>query len=174
MSTIVTVPAATGQEQIPQFPTWFRHRSIGAAQCVLGTGIFAISFLGVLIVERSPELCLMLTTACLTAIGSIYYVLADNRSSKLYNYWAAIALDSLLLVMWIISVALFAPEIKRRVAQFETYDTGCLVMAIFLLIAEVMGGLAVIVHAITLGVTVVAVYRHRKAGAHSAPITQTV
>jgi hypothetical protein len=49
--------------------------------------------------------CLLLATAVVTFLVSMWMVVAHISMAHLYNFWAALWLDALLLVSWIVSVA---------------------------------------------------------------------
>lgn len=113
-----------------------------------------------------------MATAIFTIIGSTYYILAEFNP-KLYNYWATMALDSFILIMWIVSVVIFAPALAKAV-DYDEQHGGLETLTLCMLAAEVTGGLLIILYAITLGITSVAVHSHREAGLHTVPITPAV
>jgi hypothetical protein len=47
----------------------------------------------------------------MTLVTSIYHLVAEYAAPGIYNYWAVLGLDILLVVMWLCSFALLASEV---------------------------------------------------------------
>lgn len=57
----------------------------------------------------------------MTLITSIYHLVAEYSAIALYNSWAVLSLDILLVIMWLSSFALLASEVAALFA-YSTHD----------------------------------------------------
>lgn len=62
----------------------------------------------------------------MTLIVTIYYLVAEYAAPAIYNYWAVLALDILLVIMWLSSFALLASRVAAIYAlgTYYNYYTG--------------------------------------------------
>ena len=59
----------------------------------------------------------------MTLIASIYHLVAEYSALSLYNYWAVLSLDILLVIMWLSSFALLASQVAALFAYTSSsYD----------------------------------------------------
>ena len=52
-----------------------------------------------------------MVVALMTLIVTIYHLVAEFSSPQIYNYWAVLGLDILLVIMWLSSFALLASQV---------------------------------------------------------------
>jgi hypothetical protein len=61
-------------------------------------------------------------------IITIYYLVAEFSAPAIYNYWAVLALDIFLVIMWLASFALLASEVgaflSAASSTYYDYYTG--------------------------------------------------
>ncbi|KAK4101622.1 hypothetical protein N658DRAFT_496050 [Parathielavia hyrcaniae] len=57
----------------------------------------------------------------MTLIASVYHMVAHWSVPALYNYWAILGLDILLVVMWLCSFALLAARVAATYAYVDDY-----------------------------------------------------
>ncbi|KAH8899372.1 hypothetical protein GQ53DRAFT_836425 [Thozetella sp. PMI_491] len=167
---------AEGREHIPLLPKGFF--AIRIIQLVFTLIILALSAYGVSISSASG-IVFILVVALMTLITSIYHIVAETGAPKLYNYWAVMSLDILLVIMWLSAFALLAAAVAVWAAEtgsgyyyygvyyyYSGYSkawTGALGGA------AAIGAIEFILHLVALIITSVAIHRHRSAGLHCTP-----
>ncbi|KAK3496720.1 uncharacterized protein B0T23DRAFT_63133 [Neurospora hispaniola] len=99
---------APGREHIPLYPKGFI--AIRIIQLIIAILIAGLSAFGVHIFAFDGDV-LILAVAVMTLISSTYHLITRFSTPKAYNYWAVLAVDILVLVLWLASFALLASEI---------------------------------------------------------------
>ncbi|EAA35732.1 hypothetical protein GE21DRAFT_1145 [Neurospora crassa] len=99
---------APGREHIPLYPKGFI--AIRIIQLIIAILIAGLSAFGVHIFAFDGDV-LILAVAGITLISSTYHLITRFSTPKAYNYWAVLAVDILVLVLWLASFALLASEI---------------------------------------------------------------
>ncbi|KAF4954600.1 hypothetical protein FSARC_12072 [Fusarium sarcochroum] len=74
-----------------------------------------------------PGNCLLIMTSSATLLVSLWMAFAQLSFSRLFNYWAALVLDTILTVFWIVSVAVLAAQTAVLWAHGTDYckDNDC-------------------------------------------------
>jgi hypothetical protein len=172
---------------VPQTVFISRISQLVVAVVVMGLAAYGIYYLSFDAID------LTMFSAIATIIIAVYVIVASTAAPAAYNYWAIIALDSLMVLFWIVSFAYLAYEVAS--VQLVTYTyTDCLyeyagvcyyknkrsleiakrsttvytyrnVMAA----AAGLGGLEFLLFVKTLVYTSIALHNHRKAGGHCVP-----
>lgn len=169
-----------GREHIPIYPKGFIALRI--VQLVLALIILALAAYGVALVAFDGDIFIMVV-ALMTMIVTIYYIVCEFGAPAIYNYWAVLALDIFLLVMWIASFGLLASEVAAIFAVTTYYDywsgsyyssnglskTGR-TWASCLAGAAGLGGLEFALFIASLAIHGVMMHRHRSAGLHCTPV----
>lgn len=67
----------------------------------------------------------LLLQGIFTLIATTYYLVAEYNQPNAYNYWAVLALDIFLVVMWLASFALLASQVSALFAVVNNtyYDS---------------------------------------------------
>ncbi|EGO52709.1 hypothetical protein NEUTE1DRAFT_114638 [Neurospora tetrasperma FGSC 2508] len=99
---------APGREHIPLYPKGFI--TIRIIQLIIAILIAGLSAFGVHIFAFDGDV-LILAVAVMTLISSTYHLITRFSTPKAYNYWAVLAVDILVLVLWLAAFALLASEI---------------------------------------------------------------
>ncbi len=60
----------------------------------------------------------------MTMITSIYHIVAEFGAPKIYNYWAVLSLDILMVIMWLSSFALLASAVAVWASLTSGYYVG--------------------------------------------------
>ena len=121
----VSVPApkyspirAPGHEHIPLYPRGFiALRIVQLVLCLLVLGLTAY---GCAALPTSGNI-FMLVVSLFTLITSVYHLVTHYSGSLRrtgYNYWAVLALDIFLVIMWLASFALLASEASFLFSYF--------------------------------------------------------
>ncbi|KAK3945373.1 hypothetical protein QBC46DRAFT_372062 [Diplogelasinospora grovesii] len=166
-----------GREHFPQYPKGFiavRILQLIFAVIVLGLSAFGVWYLAF----DGDEF--ILAVACMTLITSIYHLVAEYGAPSIYNYWAVLGLDILLVVMWLCSFALLASQVAGFFALGSGYCTyyACYyglsdsdyIVASCLAAAAGLGGVEFVLHLVSLVIHGVMLHRHRAAGLHCVPV----
>lgn len=171
-----------GREHFPLFPKGFI--AIRIVQLVLAVVILGLCGFGVTFLVFAGD-ALSLFTAIATLIVTIYHLVAQFGSPKLFNYWAVLGLDIFLLIFWLISYAILAAQIAPAFAgsvecdywtgYCNTYALGGigLIYASCLAAAAGLGGVQFVLFIVSLAIVGVQVHRHRAAGLHCTPMSAT-
>ncbi|KAI0186157.1 hypothetical protein EV127DRAFT_188022 [Xylaria flabelliformis] len=104
MSNYVSERAA-GREHIPIYPKGFV--AVRIIQLVLGIICLGLTAFTVSVLPFVGAI-IMLFTAIVTLISSIYILVAHFGSPAAYNYWAILGLDIFHVIFWLISFGLVA------------------------------------------------------------------
>ncbi|VBB72633.1 Putative protein of unknown function [Podospora comata] len=165
MSTALRKP---GREHFPIYPKGFivlRILQLVVAVIVLGLVAYSIHFLA------WDGNAFMLAVAIMTILTSIYHLVAWFGAPEAFNYWAVLALDILLIVMWLASFSVVAAHIAPWMQYYGSYLylTSTYEQAWWtgLAAASGMGGLNFALHVISLIIHSIRLHRHRKEGGHS-------
>ncbi|KAB5578654.1 hypothetical protein GE09DRAFT_1214813 [Coniochaeta sp. 2T2.1] len=165
-----------GREHIPLYPKNFIVLRI--VQLVLAVIVIALSAYGVSLLAFDGDVFIMVV-ALMTLIVTIYHLVAEFSAPAVYNYWAVLALDILLVIMWLASFALLASEVAAiysyagSAVYYYGYSYGGLgaasAWAGCLAAASALGGVEFALFIGSLATHGVALHRHRKAGLHCTP-----
>ncbi|KAK3330178.1 hypothetical protein B0H66DRAFT_597724 [Apodospora peruviana] len=168
-----------GREHIPLYPKGFV--AVRILQLVFSVIILGLAAFGIWALAFSGD-CFILAVAIMTLMASIYHLVSWFGAISLYNYWAVMSLDILLVVMWLSSFALLASQI----AAFFAYAGGTYydyygysyshglssaetIVASCLAAAAGLGGVEFVLHIVSLVIHSIALHRHRAAGLHCTP-----
>ncbi|KAF5022459.1 hypothetical protein F66182_5495 [Fusarium sp. NRRL 66182] len=116
---------ATRRPDLFQYPTGFTVLRIFQALLSIITIVVTSFTISVLII---PGNCLLIMASSATLLVSLWMVFAHmSFSGRLHNFWAALVLDMLLVVLWIISVAVLAAQTAPLWAHGSDYckDNEC-------------------------------------------------
>jgi hypothetical protein len=97
-----------GREHIPLYPHNFIALRI--VQLVLAVVVIGLAAFGVAGLAFDGVIFIMVV-GIMTMIATIYYLVAEFSSPASYNYWAVLALDIFLVIMWLASFALLASDV---------------------------------------------------------------
>jgi len=97
-----------GREHIPIYPHNFIALRI--VQLVLAVIVIGLAAYGVAGLAFDGDIFIMVV-GLMTLVVTIYYLVAEYSSPAVYNYWAVLALDIFLVIMWLASFALLASEV---------------------------------------------------------------
>lgn len=104
---------------VPQTVFISRISQLVVAVVVMGLAAYGIYYLSFDAID------LTMFSAIATIIIAVYVIVASTAAPAAYNYWAIIALDSLMVLFWIVSFAYLAYEVAS--VQLVTYTyTDCL------------------------------------------------
>ena len=112
-----------GREHIPIYPHNFIALRI--VQLVLAVIVIGLAAYGVAGLAFDGDVFIM-AVGLMTLIVTTYYLVAEYSSPAVYNYWAVLALDILLVIMWLASFALLASEVAAVYSysgSSYSYDT---------------------------------------------------
>jgi hypothetical protein len=98
-----------GREHIPLYPNNFIALRI--VQLVLAVIVIALAAYGVSGLAFDGDIFIMVV-GLMTLIVTIYYLVAEFSAPAVYNYWAVLALDIFLVIMWLSSFALLASQVS--------------------------------------------------------------
>ncbi|KAK3694781.1 hypothetical protein B0T22DRAFT_81587 [Podospora appendiculata] len=168
-----------GREHIPIYPNGFIALRI--VQLVFSVIVLGLAAFGIYYLAFDGD-CFILAVAIMTLITSIYHIVAWFGAPNIFNYWAILSLDILLLIMWLASFALLASQVAWFFAVTSysydyysgySYSTtkGDNIVASCLAAAAGLGGLEFALHIISLSIHSVMLHRHRAAGLHCSPGT---
>ncbi|KAK4201825.1 membrane-associating domain-containing protein [Triangularia verruculosa] len=160
-----------GREHIPLLPKGFivlRVLQLVVAVIVLGLAAYSINY------WAADENILMLAVAIITIISSVYHLVAWFGAPDVYNYWAILGLDIVLVVLWLCAFAVLAARIAplMKLMGGALYAWGTREDQAFwtgLAAASGMGGLEFVLHLVSLIIHSVQLHRHRKEGGHCQP-----
>ncbi|KAI3324567.1 hypothetical protein HD806DRAFT_534030 [Xylariaceae sp. AK1471] len=175
MSTNHVTERPAGREHIPLYPKGFIVARI--IQLVIGIICLGLTAYAVAIIPINGA-ALMLFTAIVTLLTSIYILVAHFGPPAAYNYWAILGLDIFHAIFWLISFALLASEAAAFLAVASAYDDvyrfygvtnydktyGAIIAA-----AAGLGGVVWVAYIVTLILHSIAFHRHRSAGLHAMP-----
>lgn len=167
---------APGHEHIPLYPRGFI--AIRIVQLVLAVLILALSAYGVYVVALSSNVFIMVV-ALMTIITSIYHLVVRFNQPRGYNYWAVLALDIFLVVMWLCAFAVLAADVGllygysygySYYSYSYSYGYGLgMIWVTCLAAAAGLGGLEFVLHIVSLVIHSVKLHKHRRAGLHCTP-----
>ncbi|KAK4128139.1 hypothetical protein N657DRAFT_667471 [Parathielavia appendiculata] len=170
-----------GKEHIPRYPP--RFISIRVVQLVLGLLVLALAAYGISYVAFDGN-SFILAVAIMTLVSSIYHLVAHWGVPALYNYWAILGLDILLVVMWLCSFALLAARIAAVYAYVDDYygsysyygsgyglSSSEDALLITQALAAALGGVEFALYIVSLVIHSIRLHRHRAAGLHCMPAT---
>lgn len=112
---------------------------------------------------------------------TIYHLVAQFGSPRLYNYWAVLSLDIFLLIFWLISFAILGAQVSAAFADTVACDyytgycdvyslgDGGVIYFSCLAAAAGLGGAQFVLFIVSLSIVGVKVHRHRAAGLHCTP-----
>ncbi|KAH7014430.1 uncharacterized protein B0I36DRAFT_369387 [Microdochium trichocladiopsis] len=159
-------PRKAGQEHVLTYPPGFvavRAIQLVSAIVVLGTA-------GYILGEKPwrgtppPGFGLSLFAALSTIICVVYYIVAQYGLPAAYKYWAILAHDIFLLVLWLISYPLVGVAMadlgSHNLSSYDEsiFSAGCA--------AAGFGAICFILFCVSLGIHGAALHRHRAAGGH--------
>ncbi|KAJ2990843.1 hypothetical protein NUW58_g2758 [Xylaria curta] len=130
-----------GREHIPLYPKGFVGLRI--LQLVLGVICLGLTAYSVAVAPITGAV-LMLFTAIVTLISSIYVLVSHFGPPAAYNYWAIMGLDIFLVVFWLISFALLASQAALLIAYgayYYGYFTGYTILGSIVAAAAGLGGI---------------------------------
>ncbi|KAI0468501.1 hypothetical protein F4859DRAFT_205720 [Xylaria cf. heliscus] len=168
MSNYVTERAA-GREHIPIYPKAFI--TVRIIQLVLGIICLGLTAYAVAVVPIVGAI-LMLFTAIVTLISSIYILVAHYGPPTAYNYWAILGLDIFHVIFWLISFALLASQAALIIdygSYYYGYYDGYTIYGSIVAAASGLGAVNWVVYVVALVLHSIAFHRHRKAGLHAMP-----
>ncbi|KAI8951867.1 hypothetical protein F4801DRAFT_542884 [Xylaria longipes] len=160
---------AAGREHIPIYPKGFV--AVRIIQLVLGIICLGLTAYAVAVVALVGPI-LMLFTAIVTLISSIYILVAHFGPPTAYNYWAILGLDIFHVIFWLVSFALVAAQAAYIIAYgtyyYDYYD-GYTIYGSIAAAAAALGAINWVVYLVALILHSIALHRHRKAGLHAMP-----
>lgn len=106
-----------GREHIPLYPQNFIALRI--VQLVLAVIVIGLAAYGVAGIAFDGDVFIMVV-GLMTLVVTIYYLVAEFSSPAAYNYWAVLALDIFMVVMWLASFALLASEVAAIYAYADS------------------------------------------------------
>lgn len=111
-----------GREHIPLYPHNFIALRI--VQLVLAVIVMGLAAYGVAGLAFDGDVFIMVV-GLMTLVVTIYYLVAEFSSPAAYNYWAVLALDIFLVIMWLASFALLASEVAAAYSYLDSdgYDS---------------------------------------------------
>ncbi|KAI1175573.1 hypothetical protein F4777DRAFT_322790 [Nemania sp. FL0916] len=168
MSTNYVTERPAGREHIPLYPKGFV--AVRILQLVLGIICLGLTAYAVAVLPISGA-GLMLFTAIITLISSVYILVAHFGPPAAYNYWAILGLDIFHAVFWLISFALLASQ-AAIVLSYNDYYFGSNAVTIFgsvIAAAAGLGGVQWVAYVVALVLHSIAFHRHRAAGLHAMP-----
>ncbi|KAI0547156.1 hypothetical protein F4679DRAFT_555474 [Xylaria curta] len=168
MSNYVSERAA-GREHIPIYPKGFV--AVRIIQLVLGIICLGLTAFTVSVAPLVGAI-LMLFTAIVTLISSVYILVAHFGSPGAYNYWAILGLDIFHVIFWLISFALLAAQAAYILAYGSYYDdyyNGFTILGAIIAAAAALGAVNWVVYLVALILHSIALHRHRKASLHAMP-----
>ncbi|KAI0409403.1 hypothetical protein F4802DRAFT_247417 [Xylaria palmicola] len=165
---------SAGREHIPLYPQGFV--AVRIIQLVLGVICLGLSAYIVSVVPFTATV-LMLFTAIVCLISSIYLLVAHFGSPAAYNYWAVLGLDIFHVIFWLISFAYVAALAAALLDYssdyggfyYDAYAFG--VVGAIAAAAAALGGVQWVVYIVALVLHSIALHRHRKVGLHAMPGT---
>ncbi|KAK3336632.1 hypothetical protein B0T19DRAFT_437373 [Cercophora scortea] len=170
-----------GREHIPIYPNGFIALRI--VQLVFAVIVIGLAAFGIYYLAFDGD-CFILAVGIMTLITSIYHIVAWFGAPNIFNYWAVLSLDILLLIMWLSSFALLASQVAWFFAvtnysySYDYYSSysysstrGDNIVASCLAAAAGLGGLEFALHIVSLSIHSVMLHRHRAAGLHCTPGT---
>ncbi|KAI1198509.1 hypothetical protein F5X97DRAFT_299349 [Nemania serpens] len=168
MSSNYITERPAGREHIPLYPKGFV--AVRIIQLVLGIICLGLTAYTVAVLPITGA-ALMLFTAVITLISSIYILVAHFGPPRAYNYWAILGLDIFHVVFWLISFALLASQAALLFAYsgYYGYYYGFAVFGSVAAAAAGLGGVQWVVYIVALVLHSIAFHRHRKAGLHAMP-----
>ncbi|GAP85341.1 putative integral membrane protein [Rosellinia necatrix] len=170
MSGYVTDRPA-GREHIPLYPKGFV--AVRILQLVIGIVCLGLTAYAVAIFPITGA-ALMLFTAIVTLLTSIYLLVAHFGPPAAYNYWAILGLDIFHVIFWLISFALLASQAALLLDigdyyDFYYYGSAYTILGAIVAAAAGLGGVEWVLYLVALIIHSIAFHRHRKAGLHAMP-----
>ncbi|KAI1752669.1 hypothetical protein F4782DRAFT_530156 [Xylaria castorea] len=168
MSNYVSERAA-GREHIPIYPKGFV--AVRIIQLVLGIICLGLTAFTVSVAPLVGAI-LMLFTAIVTLISSIYILVVHFQSPTAYNYWAILGLDIFHVIFWLISFALLAAQAALLLdfgSYYYGYYDGYTILGSIVAAAAGLGAVNWVVYLVALILHSIALHRHRRAGLHAMP-----
>ncbi|KAI1128686.1 hypothetical protein F5Y10DRAFT_169010 [Nemania abortiva] len=169
MSTNYITDRPAGKEHIPLYTKGFV--AVRILQLVLGIICLGLTAYTVAVFPITGA-ALMLFTAIVTLITSIYILVAHFGPPKAYNYWAILGLDIFHVIFWLISFALLASQAAIILAAsdyYYGYYTGFTILGSITAAAAGLGAVNWVAYVVALVLHSIALHRHRKAGLHAMP-----
>jgi hypothetical protein len=172
---------------VPQTVFVSRISQLVVAVVVMGLAAYGIYYLSFDAID------LTMFSAIATIIIAVYVIVASTAAPAAYNYWAIIALDSLMVLFWVVSFAYLAYEVASVDIYTYTYNdclysyagvcyyrnkrslgiakrsTTVYTYRNVVAAAAGLGGLEFLLFVKTLVFTSIALHNHRKAGGHCVP-----
>ncbi|KAI5865690.1 hypothetical protein GGS23DRAFT_350668 [Durotheca rogersii] len=165
---------APGKEHIPLYPKGFI--AIRIVQLIIGIICLGLSAFGVSALVFAGD-ALMLFTAIVTLISTIYCLVAHFGPPKAFNYWAILGLDIFLVIFWLISFAVLASQVATLFSLLSNYiyyysdiELVYTVYSACLAAAAGLGGVEFLLYIVSLSIHGVMLHRHRGAGLRAMPI----
>ncbi|KAI8623995.1 hypothetical protein F5Y19DRAFT_342545 [Xylariaceae sp. FL1651] len=171
MSSNYPTERPAGKEHIVLYPSGFIATRI--IQLVLGIVCLGLTAFAVAVLPITGA-ALMLFTAIVTVLSSIYVLVAHFGPPGAYNYWAILGLDIFHVIFWLISFALLAAQAAyifayvNDVLGYYYEDVGDTYGAIVAAAAG-LGGVEWVIYLVSLILHSIALHRHRKAGLRAMP-----
>ncbi|KAI1182143.1 hypothetical protein F5B17DRAFT_213348 [Nemania serpens] len=168
MSSNYITERPAGREHIPLYPKGFV--AVRIIQLVLGIICLGLTAYIVAILPIVGGV-LMLFTAIITLISSIYILVAHFGPPRAYNYWAILGFDIFHVIFWLVSFALLASQAALLLAynDYYGYYYGFGVFGSIAAAGAALGALNWVVYVVALVLHSIAFHRHRKAGLHAMP-----
>ncbi|KAI1164635.1 hypothetical protein F5B18DRAFT_240807 [Nemania serpens] len=168
MSSNYITERPVGREHIPLYPKGFV--AVRIIQLVLGIICLGLTAYTVAVLPIVGAV-LMLFTAIITLISSIYILVAHFGPPRAYNYWAILGFDIFHVIFWLVSFALLASQAALLLAYSDYYGYyyGFAVFGSIAGAAAGLGGIQWVVYIVALVLHSIAFHRHRKAGLHAMP-----
>ncbi|KAK0733584.1 hypothetical protein B0T26DRAFT_27676 [Lasiosphaeria miniovina] len=178
---IYSAVRAPGHEHIPLYPPYFiilRMVQLGLAVLIMALDAYGVSVLS------TDGNSFVLAVAIMNLITGVYFLVTHYFYPNIYNYWAILGLDILLIIMWLSSFALLASEVNEwyssvghltagqnvcngvtcsKVQQSYIAAPACLAAA------ASFGAVEFVLHIVSLVFHSMALHRHRAAGLHCMP-----
>jgi hypothetical protein len=173
-----------GKEHMLRYPKGFI--AVRIIQLVIGIVALGLAAYGLQYIIFGGNV-MMLISAIVTMITTVYCIVGTTVGPKAYNYWAILAFDIFLVIFWLISFALTAywvGPVFQEVAYYAdyyntysdyysyygyTYNSFAATVAAVLAAATAMSGAEFLLYIVSLVIHSLALHRHRKAGFHSKP-----
>ncbi|KAI0204632.1 hypothetical protein F4808DRAFT_414408 [Astrocystis sublimbata] len=157
---------AAGREHIPLYPKGFVALRI--IQLVLGIICLGLTAYAVAVAPITGA-ALMLFTAIVTLLTSIYLLVAHFGPPKAYNYWAILGLDIFHVIFWLISFALLAAQAALVISYYGNYYVEFTIYGSIIAAAAGLGGVNWVTYLVALIMHSIALHRHRGAGLRAMP-----
>ncbi|KFX89139.1 hypothetical protein V490_07211 [Pseudogymnoascus sp. VKM F-3557] len=163
--------------KVPKNFLIFRSLQLSLALLVLGISIYGAV---IMITPISGVVLSLITSLCTTVVASYTMVATYGDVPRVYNYWAILSLEAILLAFWLLSFSFLALPIAQafyfvhggQAGRYSRYDTGYItdegVIAFIdlMMVSVVVGVIEFILYFITLVTFSTIVHYHRREHRH--------